>query len=209
MLLMNQRIDKLTAFRVEATAHKMLKEPLGTTVTSVAASDPAASLQDSSELNTPAWGDAEQDSCVADGPKVSATVTLAHNRGKIVKKLTTPYADLAPSPEQSYPAQLRPLSEFISRPSFPNLIQQFLFDQIHPDVPEPGFIVDVTACPAVDDKLCVAVYHSATSVYWAPSDHCGVGGMSHDIIWAMPSWRRGPARHDCIFLEKDGNTDGL
>ncbi|KAF8135913.1 hypothetical protein K438DRAFT_1433878, partial [Mycena galopus ATCC 62051] len=46
---------------------------------------------------------------------------------------------------------------------------------------------------------------SAVAKFYAPSDHSGLHGMLHERIRAVRSWRGGPARHDCVFVE--GNPD--
>ncbi|KAH9972921.1 hypothetical protein BJV77DRAFT_926616, partial [Russula vinacea] len=43
----------------------------------------------------------------------------------------------------------------------------------------------------------VKVFHSATSVYYAPSDLSGIGGMYWEWIRATPSWKGGPGHYDC------------
>ena len=55
----------------------------------------------------------------------------------------------------------------------------------------------------------VDVYHSAAALYHAPSDLSGIGGMHHEYIHATPSWKRGDARHDCVFIEKDADEVGF
>lgn len=64
--------------------------------------------------------------------------------------------------------------------------------------------------PTIEARI--AVKHSATAIFYAPSDICGVGGMRKEIIRATPSWRRGPARYDCIYVatgEGPGSFRGL
>jgi len=182
MLLTNQRIEKLAAFHADAAARMMLSVPLGIISVSKNRSLTTPESTNASQ-DDPMWSQvahAEQESGPVDGPEVSATVTLACNRGDYsnLKFLIRLYTDPALTLEHGYPSELRPLSEYISHQAFPDLIRQFLFDQTYPDAPEPSFLTDPSNCPAVDNKLHVAVYHSATSVYWAPSDRCGVGGMS-------------------------------
>ncbi|KAF8801948.1 hypothetical protein BYT27DRAFT_7025531, partial [Phlegmacium glaucopus] len=29
------------------------------------------------------------------------------------------------------------------------------------------------------------------------------GGMHCEYIWSTCSWKNGPARHDCVFVERD------
>lgn len=53
------------------------------------------------------------------------------------------------------------------------------------------------------------MFNSAVSIYYAPSDLSGIGGMRREWIRAVPSWRRGAARNDCIFVQKDENDPGF
>lgn len=44
---------------------------------------------------------------------------------------------------------------------------------------------------------------------YAPSDLSGVNGMYRQCIRATPSWQGGPARYDCVFIEKDPKLPGF
>ncbi|KAF8447545.1 hypothetical protein L210DRAFT_3609849 [Boletus edulis BED1] len=52
-------------------------------------------------------------------------------------------------------------------------------------------------------------FESATAIFCAPSDLCGVGGMQHQRIHATSSWGGGPARYDCVFVEKNHLLPGF
>jgi hypothetical protein len=67
--------------------------------------------------------------------------------------------------------------------------------------------MDLSQCPNFNGK--VDVFHSAVVSFYAPSDICGVNGMLRHTIRCAPSWRNGPARHDCIFIEHDPNLLGF
>lgn len=84
---------------------------------------------------------------------------------------------------------------------------RFLYDQLHPDAAVNGADVDLSLCPQFRGK--VYTYHSAVATFHAPSDICGVFGMQRFTIRSTPSWRNGPARHDCIFAEKDPTLPGF
>jgi hypothetical protein len=68
--------------------------------------------------------------------------------------------------------------------------------------------VDLDQCPDFAGHA-VYVYHSAVASYYAPSDISGVHGMHRQRIHAVPSWRRGRPRYDCVFMEKDANQAGF
>ncbi len=67
--------------------------------------------------------------------------------------------------------------------------------QLHPDIEED----DDPILPRISGR--VFVFHSATAFFHSPSDLSGVGGMRKEIIRATPSWRKGRARYDCVFIE--------
>ena len=64
-------------------------------------------------------------------------------------------------------------------------------------------------CPEVSSSLRINVFHSATSTYYAPSDLSGIGGMHREIIRATPSWKKGPGRYDCVYVERDAELEGF
>ncbi|KAJ8581812.1 hypothetical protein M405DRAFT_716963, partial [Rhizopogon salebrosus TDB-379] len=43
----------------------------------------------------------------------------------------------------------------------------------------------------------------------APSDPSGITGMCRKYICAVPSWRHGPGRYDCAFINTDDTQDGM
>jgi hypothetical protein len=55
----------------------------------------------------------------------------------------------------------------------------------------------------------VFLHSSARVTFFAPSDMSGLGGMRHERIRATRSWRHGPARYDCVFMEGDQSQDGF
>ncbi|EGO29746.1 hypothetical protein SERLADRAFT_405629 [Serpula lacrymans var. lacrymans S7.9] len=79
----------------------------------------------------------------------------------------------------------------INQPDLPNLIQQFLFDQIHLDDVNASSSHDIpfSLCPYFDGQ--VSVFHSATAYYYAPCDPSGINCMRGKILRAVPSWRGG------------------
>ncbi|KAG1903541.1 uncharacterized protein F5891DRAFT_1185154 [Suillus fuscotomentosus] len=89
-------------------------------------------------------------------------------------------------------------------PHFPGMIQEFLHDQLHSTNPDPPHFDPMTA-PIFLEK--VTLFNSATATFYVPSDLSGTGGMCHEYIRSTPSWRGGPARHDCVFINMDADTD--
>lgn len=60
--------------------------------------------------------------------------------------------------------------------------------------------------PVIRDKI--HVFNSAIATFYAPSDISGIAGMRREYIRATSSWRRGPARFDCVLINSDPNVDG-
>ena len=55
----------------------------------------------------------------------------------------------------------------------------------------------------------VSVFLSAVATFYAPSDLAGLGGMHSERIRSTPCWRKGSARYDTVFLEKDPDIPGM
>lgn len=94
-------------------------------------------------------------------------------------------------------------------PQLPEYIQRYLFDHLNPDGEIAGMEADTELLPEIDSNLHVNVYHNATTIFHAPSDLSGIGGMQREIIRACPSWQNGPPRHDCVLVENDPSETGF
>lgn len=55
----------------------------------------------------------------------------------------------------------------------------------------------------------ISVYPSALATFRDPSDLCRTGRMHRERIRAVPSWRQGPARYDCVFVQTDADAEGM
>ena len=60
---------------------------------------------------------------------------------------------------------------------------------------------------ALTTKL--SIYHSALSMFFAPSDLSGVNGMHHERIHALPSWWNGPSRYNTELVSTNQEIDGM
>jgi hypothetical protein len=109
--------------------------------------------------------------------------------------------------EQNHAKTAAGLSIEMNQPDFPKLIRRFLYDQLHPDGPLTSSEVSLATCPFFDGRIFV--YYSASATFFAPSDLSGVGGMRREHIRATPSWRKGPPRYDCVFLNSDPDLAGM
>lgn len=103
----------------------------------------------------------------------------------------------------------RELAKEIKQPDLVPLIRQFLYQQLHPDSPDysDSSMSAPPALPFFDEPL--SIYPSAVAVFHAPSDICGIGGMRRERIRAVPSWRRGAGRYDCVFVNSDSDEPGM
>ena len=53
----------------------------------------------------------------------------------------------------------------------------------------------------------ITFYSSAVATFYAPSDISGIGGMHHECIHAVKSWRKGPGHYDTIFVNTDSSME--
>ncbi|KAH9029670.1 hypothetical protein EDB85DRAFT_1891933 [Lactarius pseudohatsudake] len=95
---------------------------------------------------------------------------------------------LARNPARGYPKTIDRLAGYVNQPQLLEHIRRFLYDQLHPEA---------------------EVFHSAACTYHAPSDLSGIGGMHREFIRAAPSWKKGPGRYDCVYIERDSNLVGF
>ena len=108
---------------------------------------------------------------------------------------------------RKYPRKVHELALQINEPDLQNHIGRFIFSQLHPHDPFPTRDQDMSRYTLFENK--VSVFHSAVATYYAPSDHSGICGMHKQRIRSTRSWRRGPPRRDCIFIEKNPELDGM
>ncbi|KAI0352549.1 hypothetical protein OH77DRAFT_1408881 [Trametes cingulata] len=94
---------------------------------------------------------------------------------------------------------LSSLAEELQVPDLAELFRTFLHQQLYPDA--SGFTLPFQHFPSFSQD--VDVHNSAEAVFHAPSDPSGVAGMRREFIRAMPSWRRGHPRYDCVFINRD------
>jgi hypothetical protein len=87
------------------------------------------------------------------------------------------------------------------------LIRHFLCDQLHPISDSSSTATSPLPLPFFDEPI--SVYTSAMATFYSPSDLCGTQGMCRERIHAVPSWRRGPGRCDCVFVNTDPIAKGM
>ena len=193
MLVTNQRLDKLAASRADFAARGMLKGPC------------LPSYAQAEQIPDEVHND-DGDNGPIPGPRVLAHVTLAKCNGMGCSFVSPNDADLL-HPARGYPRNINALAIKINQPNFVELVRRFLYDQLYPVATLSASEVSIAQCP--DFRGRVKIFHSAVANYFAPSDCSGVGGMHHERIRAVPSWRNGAARNDCVFAEKDANLEGF
>ncbi|KAF7333127.1 hypothetical protein MVEN_02378200 [Mycena venus] len=100
------------------------------------------------------------------------------------------------------------LAAHIRVPSFPQLLQAFLRDQLYPDSSS-----ETASSSSEPDDMVIEtplhVFHSAIATFYSPSDPSGIHGMRRERIRSTPSWRKKGPRRDCAFVVEDQNTDGF
>ncbi|KAI0348915.1 hypothetical protein OH77DRAFT_1499700 [Trametes cingulata] len=185
MLITNQRLDKLAAARTNFEARDTLVPTADTTNSTAGGCGQSSNVSQAGPgLRS---GDEDADCGIVEGPRIDASVTLARR------------------PQPHYPRTVDGLATHVSHLTFPHLVARFLRSQVHPDLP----LDDDTGELAYPSISSIHVFHSAVALYYAPTDPSGTGGMRRERIRATPSWHNGPARYDCIFVDKGTSEEGL
>jgi len=92
----------------------------------------------------------------------------------------------------------------IEQPKFPDLIWQFIYNQQHSnDISNTS----IEGFPMFYGKI--TIYSSAVTTFHAPSNISGIGGMCHEHIHTVKSWRNGPGHYDMIFINTDSLMEGM
>ena len=104
--------------------------------------------------------------------------------------------------EWHYPRNLISLAEFVNLPDFPAALHKFIYQQHHPSRSELPQVIDESF------NGPVRVFHSATAVFYAPSDLCGSGGMCREVIRANPD-HGGTPRFDTVLVSVGGRDEGM
>ncbi|KAF7977691.1 hypothetical protein HWV62_2942 [Athelia sp. TMB] len=182
MLRTNRRIDKMTAAHYAFQAKGMLA---GTALSYTAmildggAPEPPPEIEDEDE----------DDYGAVIGPRVMSSV------------------DLVATAERNYPKEIHALAIHINQPRLPELVRRFLYDQVNDDPATLGSEVALDDCPSYNGNI--RVFHSAIARFYAPSELCGAGGMHREHIRSTPLWRGLYSRRDTVFVETDGEQDGM
>lgn len=90
-----------------------------------------------------------------------------------------------------------------------NALNQFAYNKEHPDSPINSDAEENIQARVPELLTRISVFHSATAIFFAPSDISGVGGMRKEVIRATPLWRGGSPRYDCVYVVTDGEMEGF
>ncbi|KAH9011447.1 hypothetical protein EDB85DRAFT_2076961 [Lactarius pseudohatsudake] len=192
MLLTNQRLDKLMAARIDFTRREMLERSrLDASLKTMERVQGAFNEQRAGKH-------AEDPSDIVNDSTILAHVELAktiHHRGTVTS-----------------------IATYLKKPTFPTLVQRFLHYQLSSGSrfdadTSDSETLSVRGLPVSNKK--VSLFHSASSIFLAPSDPCGIHGLRREQIRSTWSWRGGPAwgnisRSACMVvysLDDSGHRD--
>ena len=113
-------------------------------------------------------------------------------------------------PAPRYPrTSFEALGNHIGQVNLDDLVRQFLFFQQNPMFPgEPP----LSHCPTTEHVKNIAVFHSATAIFCAPSNLSGIGGLYHETIRSTPRWQTGGTIahwRDCVILNTGSEEPGM
>ncbi|KAH8983882.1 hypothetical protein EDB92DRAFT_1803540 [Lactarius akahatsu] len=105
------------------------------------------------------------------------------------------------------------VTTYIKQPTFPVLVQQFLYYQLLSSSSRPNVDTSDSETLRVQGLLIsnkkVSLYTSASSIFFAPSDPCDIHGLRREQIRSTWSWRGGSSQHDVVLVNMGdgGNKD--
>ncbi|KDQ62230.1 hypothetical protein JAAARDRAFT_189576 [Jaapia argillacea MUCL 33604] len=95
------------------------------------------------------------------------------------------------------------LSEEINQPLLPELLRQFLHNQLYRDDELAAADLPLNECPQI--RGCISVYHCASTTFYTPSERSGRNGMHRKIIRANPVWQKKHPQYDTVLIKMDHN----
>ncbi|KAI0316533.1 hypothetical protein OF83DRAFT_1172820 [Amylostereum chailletii] len=185
MLLINQRLDKLVAARVNFVDHGMLPGRYRQPHTSLTPANLVAVLDDDEDPSHATNHVNVDDAGPVDG-EVLGNVTLPQRAAR------------------GYTSNIYALATEVHEPLLPVLTRRFLFHQLHPDIASTP-----RQLPQLKQGTRIRVYHSARATFYAPSDTSGLQGMRREIVRSTPCWRKTGPRRDCVFIVEDQSKPGM
>ncbi|KAF8834044.1 hypothetical protein BDN67DRAFT_915727 [Paxillus ammoniavirescens] len=183
MLLTIQRLDKLAGARVDFMDRGML--PPSHAIPAVVPRHATHHMDEGHDEHG-----LEQEA--VDGDKVDGSLELAKRA------------------QRRYPQQLNALAFHIGQPRLLALVHDFLFhqlDQVNPALSDDEIMTQMEQLSMFDGPI--SVFHSACTMFYAPSDISGIHGMRREWIRSTPSWQKKHRRHDCVFIVVDQSQPGM
>ncbi|KLO17200.1 hypothetical protein SCHPADRAFT_821759 [Schizopora paradoxa] len=186
MLLTNQRFDKMAAARVNFSDRGMLK---GSSLDD-AENDNFISADGSTTISDENGDDGEkddnedEDDGALEGKRIDGEVLLAlHHQ----KKYPLDFDSIGALPS-------------VGVIDLKERVIKYLRSQLEGELNAEEPIL-LTSRPYV--------YHSATAIFYSPSDPSGDGGMRREMIRASPSWRKQGPRYDCVYVVTNPDVPGF
>ncbi len=98
------------------------------------------------------------------------------------------------------------IAEYIQQPNLSKLIQRFLHFQLLSKSDCSDLELSTHMLPAFSNKIYL--HSSATSIYFSPSNPCGIHGLCREQIWVTWMWRGEFRRQDTVLVDtsKGGNV---
>ncbi|EIW76962.1 hypothetical protein CONPUDRAFT_158103 [Coniophora puteana RWD-64-598 SS2] len=200
MLLINQRLDKLAACRVDFEARGMLTDVLTSSQLETLAnySSLFGTSQDSN--GTALCWRGQESQRVDEDPgdpvdgRIDAKVMLAATKARGRAKTIPALADELELPVDDL---LR-------------AVRLFLYDQYRP-ASDSNASADISPAdyPAFNPSSTIHMFNSAVTVFRAPSDFSGTTGMRRELIRSTLLWRTEAPRHDCAFVSTNPDVSGM
>lgn len=181
MLVINQRLDKLTAARIDFESRGMLG---GTSLPVSLSGIQAEILGDVEESSHE--DDNDDDDGIVDGD-VDAEVVLAKCPGMSRVMVSSEAIELMYffNIARGFPNRIEALSAFLDLPTLPLLTARFLYEQLNPDINIDN--IAPHQYPTIHSHI--GVYPSAIATYYAPSDPSGIKGMRRERIRSVSTLR--------------------
>ncbi|EIW76871.1 hypothetical protein CONPUDRAFT_158023 [Coniophora puteana RWD-64-598 SS2] len=209
MLLTNQRLAKLAAYRVELTARGMLQGKASSE------SDVLNVIQRYDSIFYFAAADPDPTTLIRIRGMTGGSVDVAEDeRDCVINKQVEAKVKLAKTKARKRARSIPALAEELTLEEFDLLYQVrcFLYNSDLPTSQRGS--VDVSAVPVAqlppfDPKARIYVYNSAAATFRAPSDISGIHGMRRERIRSTLNWRNEAPRHDCAFVSTDEDVPGM
>ncbi|KAL0060247.1 hypothetical protein AAF712_012957 [Marasmius tenuissimus] len=199
MLVINERMDKLQWAEADFRTRGMLDGPVGEGLDELFAQQ--AQIYATERLATLRILAVNPDDDDDDGGPVDGKEIL-EGRVRLARKHIT-----------NLPRHPHNLGPYLGINNLPFFVRCFLYEQNTP--PDQRADIDWVAVeasdmlPELDECTKAWVYPSASATFSAPSDLCGFGGLKRERIRSVSSWKGGPPRRDCVFVNQDPDAPGF